>query len=278
MMIPAVKRRAETIPSDFAIKNDHFLLTIADDINHFLVPLKKKLNVNYFSYDLISPQRRICLTNYPQLLKFYYDTFCYTKTRIDFNTLSKARHFLPWNSLNQTEIDQEMIKHGVFNPIVITVSNQNSCELFNFGFSDPISDPFYFYAKFNDILNEFTIEFRKNARNLIIAAQQHWISLRGNDFLLKSSLTLDNLQKSMPSHSRFYLPYFEGTGVYLTLRELECIKWLSLGKTGSEVAIIMGISNRTANEHIKNIKSKFNCNTLFQLGKKVTDYHTLEFY
>lgn len=55
--------------------------------------------------------------------------------------------------------------------------------------------------------------------------------------------------------------------VQLTKRELECIYWLSLGKTVSEIALIYNISARTVEKFILSIKGKFNCRTLFQVGQ-----------
>ncbi|MBS0357731.1 MAG: helix-turn-helix transcriptional regulator [Proteobacteria bacterium] len=56
-----------------------------------------------------------------------------------------------------------------------------------------------------------------------------------------------------------------------TKRELECIHWLSKGKTIPELAAILGRSSRTCEKFILNIKEKLNCCTFFQLGMKVSE-------
>lgn len=61
---------------------------------------------------------------------------------------------------------------------------------------------------------------------------------------------------------RFYFDYIR----YLTKKEKECIYWISQGKIEEEIGIILQITKRTVKEHIKNIKLKLNCKTLFQLG------------
>ncbi|KRD56501.1 helix-turn-helix transcriptional regulator [Ensifer sp. Root278] len=45
-------------------------------------------------------------------------------------------------------------------------------------------------------------------------------------------------------------------GCPLAARELETVKWLSLGKTAEEAATIMGISIHTVNRNIINAMSK----------------------
>jgi DNA-binding CsgD family transcriptional regulator len=42
----------------------------------------------------------------------------------------------------------------------------------------------------------------------------------------------------------------------LTVRELECLRWVARGKTDGEIAVILAISPRTARFHIENAKRK----------------------
>lgn len=58
----------------------------------------------------------------------------------------------------------------------------------------------------------------------------------------------------------------------LTAREKECAYWLFCGKTIPEIALILEISKRTVEKFIINIKEKFNCCTLFQLGNTLSAF------
>ncbi len=42
----------------------------------------------------------------------------------------------------------------------------------------------------------------------------------------------------------------------LTSREIECLKWVALGKTSWEISLILGISSRTADFHVQNAMAK----------------------
>ena len=44
----------------------------------------------------------------------------------------------------------------------------------------------------------------------------------------------------------------------LSERELECLEWVSLGKTSWETALILGVSERTINFHLLNAAKKLN--------------------
>ena len=44
----------------------------------------------------------------------------------------------------------------------------------------------------------------------------------------------------------------------LSERELECLEWVSFGKTSWETALILGVSERTINFHLLNAAKKLN--------------------
>jgi LuxR family quorum sensing-dependent transcriptional regulator len=50
----------------------------------------------------------------------------------------------------------------------------------------------------------------------------------------------------------------------LTPRELECLRWVALGKTDAEMAVILSISPRTARFHVENAKVKLRADTRIQ--------------
>ena len=54
----------------------------------------------------------------------------------------------------------------------------------------------------------------------------------------------------------------------LTEREAECLRWLSVGKSDSEISIILGISPRTVRFHIDNAKVKLGAATRIQAVAK----------
>ena len=55
----------------------------------------------------------------------------------------------------------------------------------------------------------------------------------------------------------------------LTPREIECGKWLILGKTADETATILGLSRRTVEDHLASMKTKLGCNNKVRLAIKL---------
>ena len=57
----------------------------------------------------------------------------------------------------------------------------------------------------------------------------------------------------------------------LSRREMQCLNLIADGKTYSEVAIILGISEHTVRDYFRSLRYKLNCSTLAQVvGKAKT--------
>lgn len=63
--------------------------------------------------------------------------------------------------------------------------------------------------------------------------------------------------------------------IQLTSREAEVLRWTAVGKTSGEIAIILGISERTVNFHINNSMEKLVCNNKTAAAIKATLLHLL---
>lgn len=74
--------------------------------------------------------------------------------------------------------------------------------------------------------------------------------------------------KPRQSHKKYYLGNLY-PGVYFTQRETQTIYFLLRGNTIVEVAEILGLSRRTIEFYLKNMKSKLNCHSKSELISKV---------
>ena len=129
-----------------------------------------------------------------------------------------------------------------------------------------------FYINNFELLNNFINTFKQNAKNLIDAAAKNRgivpydsslldMNTDYHDTLFPQKKLIDNVF-SISNNSNILR-------ASLTKRELECICWLTKGKTTPEIAIILNISSRTVEKYITSLKHKLGCYTLFQLGKKI---------
>ncbi|MCF6776551.1 LuxR C-terminal-related transcriptional regulator [Thiotrichales bacterium 19X7-9] len=79
-------------------------------------------------------------------------------------------------------------------------------------------------------------------------------------------------------HNSLFAQYAESTGspnvnINFSTREMECINWLVKGKSAQEIAIILGISAKTVQWHINNIKDKFGCYKISKLAYLAGKFH-----
>lgn len=64
----------------------------------------------------------------------------------------------------------------------------------------------------------------------------------------------------------------EINNIHLTKREIECLRLVIRGKSAKEISIVLGVSNRTVEHRIEDIKSKFQAAKKSELIDKAIDY------
>ena len=69
-------------------------------------------------------------------------------------------------------------------------------------------------------------------------------------------------------HRRVVAEVFDEDRPYLTTREVECLRWVSLGKSTNEIAAILSISPHTARDYLKSVRFKLDCVTSAQAASK----------
>lgn len=63
--------------------------------------------------------------------------------------------------------------------------------------------------------------------------------------------------------------------MYLTAREVSCLAQVALGLTVKEIAQTLGISYRTVESHMNNIKNKLGCNHFIEAVNLAREHHIL---
>ncbi|VDY64120.1 Regulatory protein SdiA [Shimwellia blattae] len=71
---------------------------------------------------------------------------------------------------------------------------------------------------------------------------------------------------SMAALQRIDTPMLEARAMRLSKREREILQWTAEGKTSSEIAMILSISENTVNFHQKNMQKRFNAPNKTQIA------------
>lgn len=160
-------------------------------------------------------------------------------------------------------------------------------EIWNFASTKNNDKVLDFYTRGLEILKSFTYYFKDKANPLIKAYENDKI-IRPQNLLAEPSqiekkqplLDFEKMKKEFYEEldiKRFYLGQEYGNR-YLTYREAYCIYWCSQGKSLQEIAIILGISKRTVEDHVNSVKLKLNSFKQTDLVRKVMELGILKFF
>lgn len=252
------------------ILNHHPSLAYSQELKEICKPLEK-LGIFYFSHVHIDESGKFsALGLEPEFVKIYFEKEYY---RFDIH-MAQSRlmeQYVLWDSIERVKESRELfndfLSFSLGHTFTIQQQNGKGKDYYHFAGkleNNSINDN---YLRNLDLLKKFILYYKEK-----ISAHkelQHGLNIKFEIPLENSGyLTAHKPNESIWEFNnetkldRFYLKDQQ----YITSRELECLYWLSLGKTLDQIAEILGITLRTVKAHIKNIKEKFNCNNQFQLG------------
>jgi DNA-binding CsgD family transcriptional regulator len=158
--------------------------------------------------------------------------------------------------------------------LAVPVMNGGSREMFYFATKNSSYGMYNFFLANIDLLKNFITYFKEKADKLINEAENAKLPsvfkcIEPSTDIDQQSLNLlprkikqDIFTKINPD--KHYL-INDAQNRYLTTTEYKCIPWLIKGKTAEEIGIILGMSRRTVEAHIANMKNKFDCIKTIQL-------------
>jgi len=90
----------------------------------------------------------------------------------------------------------------------------------------------------------------------------------GSDFLVHAPETCGVLRMAAYEFHRHFrrlvAPGYSVNGVALSLRQVQCLEWIAMGKTIAEVAFLLGVARSTAKHHLQVVREKLNVHTSAQ--------------
>lgn len=245
-------------------------LTATEDVKNIINFFLKKLKLTFFGYSRIYDDGyRFNLSNRDDWIEHYFLNDYQNKARLDRHPSCYYSGYILWDHWSKDYSNPQIVlkdleDFNICHGLSIIKRYDNFCDGFDFGttrYNHYINN---FYLANIDLIESFCLYFLDQAKDLIKKADKDRFLVTYSDDVdiyseypdtLKhmNNLQLLNQYKKYP----------------LTSRELTCVNWLIKGKTGRELAMILGISERTVEKHIISIKEKLECHTMFQLGNKV---------
>lgn len=264
------------LPKDL---QDYILFCAPSEITTLMQPLERHFGITYFLFVReLNNGKRMWLTNNGAWSEHFYAKEYYQISAFENPAQKKTAGIYPWQFLKGQEVFQEAreyfnIDHGA----TLVEIYPDKTEFFHFASFPKNYQVNQLYTEHKDVLYLFVKFFKDKAKNLITQLENKTIDIPMPSSSLcipaEADFTQEQVAKFVQTiaNDRYYL-YQEPHSVYLTQKELECMKWSVKGKTSEEIALLMNISKRTVEAHMENVKQKMNCYKQFQLGYKLGKY------
>jgi len=258
-----MQNRSATNPINMLLTHPGFLYP--KDIEQICQPVKS-LGIEYFSHVMIDENGQFsAIGTCPQYAELYLKKKYYN---FDFHRSPQHQdqRYIIWDNIPRdpklNEMHEDLKNFSLGHGFTISYQDLKSCQHY-YHFAATLGNESInnSYLRNLDSLKMFILYFNEKINTNYELKKSHDIKIimNKND---KNNFHDENENKISLPINRIYFSY----DVYLTLREFQCLHWLSKGKTIEEISLILSISARTMKIHISNMKNKLRCKSLFQLG------------
>lgn len=242
---------------DFTISSDSPCLQATSTIQKIVAPFLKATGFNFFSYARdFGVDKSFSLQTNPELMLAWFEN----KSRYCSGSVDKDIY--EWSDTQNDTLKEETRILGYENGISIFKRHNTYTEIFSL--TGPVNTikPLQFYANNRNYINKFFFYFKEQAAKTIEAATLE-------PLVLPEYMISPQQQNNVVAENNFEIKkyYFndEFNGVRISKREKICIGHYLRGKSTSEIAEIMNVKKVTVDTYMKNIKTKFNCNSRSKL-------------
>lgn len=250
----------------------HPTITHNADLQEICAPLKD-IDLVYFSHANLDEKNRLSvLALNADFFQLYFNKG-YHQFDLHLGSLPEGEHLILWDAIIRKKESKAL--HEDFMSF-----NQGHTFSIIYNHGDT-KDCYHFATKLGNVgmneeyiqkvaeLKKFICYFKEMVArdNTLKSAYDRKIEIvpEKGGYLTETILTSQQWQKFRDDIPITRL-YLDGTEKYLTLREIQCLEAMALGKTAEELAELLQISSRTVNAHVTNMKEKLGCDTQFQLG------------
>ena len=243
------------------LKN-HFALTSANEVNDICRPLKD-IGITYFNYLKIykDGSRELLTNNAPWIDHFYKNALYLTAGVVDVEHLLPKGYFL-WSELdlNDPAYSQGQESFNIDNGVSFVIKRDEITYLYIFASTKDNMHINNFYIRNVDLFRRFIQYFHDRGSDLIKQAKSNKIVLPQQQIInsnrLKNIEIPSNVRRSFYTKmDKFYL-LDVSDDLYLTPKQAEVATYLVVGATAKQCARQLGISYRTVETYIEEIKQK----------------------
>jgi DNA-binding CsgD family transcriptional regulator len=251
--------------------SSHYFMKVGNDLNQVMAPVLSEHGINFFRYfKLNADGSRVHLCNNSDWTNHFYKEGLYKVAWYD-------RYEPSYHASNRSIWDEKVLTSDnivgihartifdIHHGFSVIKAHDNYCEVFDFATTQDNTEINNLYKRSPESLDDIIFFFRNKARSLILDANKNIISLPMEMKLRKSELDTKVLNHA--NISKYFIDTDNGE-TYLTRREYDCVSLWFCGKTAKQIGAILGMSFRTVETHLENVKGKFNIGSPGISGQK----------
>lgn len=255
----------------------HFALTSSKFVQEICNPLLASIGITYFNYIKIYNKdcSRELLTNNPDWIDHFYKNALYASIgAVDIEHLLPKGYFL-WSEMDTKDpiYLQGRDIFNIDNGVSFVIKRDDVTYLYILGSSREKHEINNFYAANIDILQRFIHYFTDIGQDIINESKNHRIYLPTQQKIdtnrVNNIVVSDNLRKQFFENSKInrYFLLNESDDLYLTSKQAEIARLFTNGLTSKKIAKVVGISHRTVEGYLLDIKHKVQDETNQTLSK-----------
>lgn len=253
----------------------HITFQSVSAITEMTKPLNA-IGLSYFTFDrTYQDGSHLRLTNAGRWIEAYYRNELYNVAIFEKDPRLFTNGYVFWSWLNREPIYSAAAKYNIDHGLTLIQVHDNYSDFFHFGTTCNNYIAAEILIEKLPFLYRFIAYFKQQARHLIAQAETERFKL---PVLEEKQIHLANLQAERGEGEQALNEWLQKTEVtrlylgdkfdnaYLTRREMDIFWLLKDGEKPTDIAKRLNLSHRTLETHIKNLKDKLKCSTLFELG------------
>lgn len=231
----------------------HLMLTCSNDIDEIIAPLKKFFGITSFVYQKqFSDGAETRLSNQPAWVKYFFEKELHSQSVFEQSTQHYQQGKFLWINLPQHQVVlNEAREFNIDHGITFVYPQEDGCELFFLGTTRDKPEVMQLYINHLDLLEQFLVYFKEKAAFLIKQAHEQRISISDKKAQIKNELYLPKFNRE-----EFQKILQSNTLTLLSARERECLLLLQQGYTYKMIGNELGISSRTVETYVEQMKQK----------------------
>lgn len=243
------------------------------DLQNLIFPIISQIDLKYFFHSRIYMDgSEIAFSTFPELTNSIYDN---SFNILRYRVLSAIdREYIVWTATTaETKYlyDFYSQKYKIGNGLSIIEKNKEYIDSFHFGGDYCNIGMTEYLINNTDLLKNICAYYKNKFQKKIASKESNRIFIPSRKVNLNKIIFSQNNRKFI-SLQLSMLKDKESAifgDIKVSKREMEVLCWLANGKTAEETALILGLSKRTVEDHIKNMKDKFTAPNTHSLMAKV---------